>query len=306
MFEETVMAFDSNKKTERGNFGVFEKIEVNNPEEFIEQHDRIIGNLEFFVGSGNNAIVYDTTSEDKEGRSNSCVKAMWKNVSAEISERRFSELPDVAKPLRKVQDYFEKIKEKKRKFIKKGHDFRPQTNPETEARYSNRANLLLKESGSDVMVPWIARIIELKRGEQNYDTDPRYFWEEDVTLLHMEKVHGENIEKIILEGDEKHITPKINLEEFSQKLYDAINLFHLKGLYHNDLSTRNIMVREDGQPAIIDFGAGQHGFEGQPNETMYQQNVEDLGKVLKWLGKYLENPDKTTDELQEYIDKLEE
>jgi serine/threonine protein kinase len=306
MFEETVKVFDNHKKTERGNFGSFEKIEVPNPEEFVEQHDRIIGNLDFFVGKGNNAVVYDTTLEDENGRSRSCVKAMWRSLSAEISEKRFSELPEVAKPLRKIQDYFEHVKEKKRKFIKKGFDFRPQVNPETEARYSNRANILLKESGSDVTIPWVTRIIELKRGDKNYDTDPRYYWEEDVTLLHMEKVQGENIEKIILELDEKGIAPKINFEEFSSKLREAISIFHSKGLYHNDLSTRNIMVREDGQPVIIDFGAGHQGFEGQANEQMYQDNLKDLEKTLNWLRKYLDNPEKTNDELQDYLDKLEE
>ncbi|MBP9763335.1 MAG: hypothetical protein KBD10_01135 [Candidatus Pacebacteria bacterium] len=305
MFEETVKVFDSNKKTERGNLGAFEKIEVPNPEEFIQHHDTIIGNLEFFVGSGNNAVVYDASLEEGDNRSNACVKALWKKVSAEITERRFSELPETAKPLRKIQDYFELVKEKKRKFIKNGHAFRPQVDPETEARYSNRANLLLKENGSDVVVPWVHRLIDLKRGDQNYDTDPRYFWEEDVTLLMMDKIHGENIEKIILEGDDKRIAPKIDFEKFSGKLKEAIAIFHSKGLYHNDLSTRNIMVKEDGEPVIIDFGGGHHGFEGQPDQMMYEENVKDLDKVLKWLSKYLENPDKTADELQDYLDKLE-
>jgi len=306
MFEETVKVFDTSKKTERGNIGSFERVEVPHPEEFVEQHNRIIGNLEFFVGKGNNAVVYNTTLEDEHGRSLSCVKAMWKTVSAEISDKRFSELPEEAKPLRKIQDYFEVVKDKKRKFIKKGFDFRPQVDPETEARYSNRANLLLKEAGSEVTVPWVTRIIELKRGDKNYDTDPRYYWEEDVTLLHMEKVQGDNIERIILELDEKGVVPNINFEEFSAKLREAIITLHSKGLYHNDLSTRNIMVREDGQPVIIDFGAGHHGLEGQPNEQMYQENLRDLDKTLNWLRKYLENPEKTNGELQDYLDKLEE
>lgn len=306
MFEETVKVFDNNKKTERGNFGSFEKIEVPNPEEFVQQHDNIIANLEYFVGSGNNAIVYDTTLTRGESRSNACVKAMWRSISAEISEKRFNELPETAKPLRRIQDYFEYVKEKKRKYIGKGFNFRPQVDSETEARYSNRAHLLLKEAGSDVMIPWVHRIIELKRGDKNYDTDPRYYWEEDVNLLMMEKVHGENIEKIILEADEKKIITKINFENFSKKLREAVDLFHAHGLYHNDLSTRNIMVREDGEPSIIDFGAGYHGFEGQPNQQMYEENLKDLEKTLNWLRKYLDNPEKTTDELQEYLDKLED
>ncbi len=305
MFEETIKVFDSSKKTERGNFGSFEKVEVPNPEEFVKSHDMILSNLEFFVGSGNNAIVYDVTLSEGENKSNACVKALWRNVSAEISEKRFSELPETAKPLRKIQDYFEYIKDKKRRMIKKGYDFRPQTDPESEARYSNRANLLLKDSGSSVQIPWVHRIIDLKRGDENYETDPRYSWEEDVTLLMMEKVHGENIEKIILEGDEKNISPKINLQDFSKKLREAIDIFHSKGLYHNDLSTRNIMVTEEGDPVIIDFGAGYHGTEGQTNQKMYEENIVDLEKTLKWLSKYLENPEKTTDELQGYLDKLE-
>lgn len=306
MFEETVKVFDNSKITERGNRGAFERVEIPDPEEFVKQHDRIISSPDFFVGSGNNAVVYDTSKQTEEFRANACVKALWRKVSAEVSEKRYSELPEVAKPLRKIQDYFEKIKEKKRKLIQKGHEFRPQVNPETEARYSNRANLILKDAGSDVSIPWISRLIELKRGEDNYETDPKYSWEEDVTLLVMEKVHGENIEKIILEMDEDSLIPKINFEEFSQKLRDAVELFHRKGLYHNDISTRNIMVREDGEPVIIDFGGGFQGFDGQVNEQMYAQNLEDLEKTLKWLRKCIDSPEQTADELRDYLDKMEE
>lgn len=306
MFEETVKVFDNSKITERGNFGAFERIEIADPEEFIQHHDKIISSPDFFVGSGNNAVVYDASRQTEDFRTNSCIKALWRKVSAEVSEKRYKELPEVAKPLRKIQDYFEIIKEKKRKLVNKGHEFRPQVNPETEARYSNRAHLILKDAGSEVSIPWISRLIELKRGEDNYETDPKYSWEEDVTLLVMEKVHGENIEKIILEMDENSLVPKINFEEFSQKLRNALELFHKKGLYHNDISTRNIMVREDGEPVIIDFGGGSQGFEGQVNEQMYSQNLVDLEKTLKWLGKYMDNPEKTTDELRDYLDKMEE
>jgi serine/threonine protein kinase len=306
MFEEIVKVYNNDTPTERGNLGGFESVEIPNPEEFVQQHDRIISNPDFFVGSGNNAVVYDASKQTEEFRTNTCVKALWRKVSAEASEKRYKELPEVAKPLRKIQDYFEIIKEKKRKLINKGHEFRPQVSPETEARYSNRAHLILKDAGSDVSIPWINRLIELKRGEDNYETDPKYSWEEDVTLLVMEKVHGENIEKIILGMDEDALVPKISFEEFSKKLRDAVELFHKKGLYHNDISTRNIMVREDGEPVIIDFGGGFQGFEGQVNEQMYKQNLEDLEKTLKWLGKYIDNPEKTSDELRDYLDKMEE
>ncbi|MFL5344106.1 MAG: serine/threonine protein kinase [Hyalangium sp.] len=42
------------------------------------------------------------------------------------------------------------------------------------------------------------------------------------------------------------------------KLFDALEHMHARGVFHRDLSLRNIMVTKDGEPVIIDFGAADY------------------------------------------------
>ncbi|WP_225410284.1 serine/threonine protein kinase [Stigmatella hybrida] len=42
------------------------------------------------------------------------------------------------------------------------------------------------------------------------------------------------------------------------KLFDALEHMHAKKVLHRDLSLRNIMVTQDGEPVIIDFGAADY------------------------------------------------
>ncbi|HEX8702653.1 MAG TPA: protein kinase [Myxococcaceae bacterium] len=42
------------------------------------------------------------------------------------------------------------------------------------------------------------------------------------------------------------------------KLFDALDHLHARGVFHRDLSLRNIMVSKEGEPVIIDFGAADY------------------------------------------------
>jgi serine/threonine protein kinase len=42
------------------------------------------------------------------------------------------------------------------------------------------------------------------------------------------------------------------------KLFDALEHMHARGVFHRDLSLRNIMVTKEGKPVIIDFGAADY------------------------------------------------
>ncbi|WP_224249097.1 serine/threonine protein kinase [Hyalangium gracile] len=43
-----------------------------------------------------------------------------------------------------------------------------------------------------------------------------------------------------------------------RKLFDALEHMHARGVFHRDLSLRNIMVTKEGEPVIIDFGAADY------------------------------------------------
>jgi serine/threonine-protein kinase len=42
------------------------------------------------------------------------------------------------------------------------------------------------------------------------------------------------------------------------KLFDALEHMHARGVFHRDLSLRNIMVSKQGEPVVIDFGAADY------------------------------------------------
>ncbi|WP_224373198.1 serine/threonine protein kinase [Hyalangium versicolor] len=42
------------------------------------------------------------------------------------------------------------------------------------------------------------------------------------------------------------------------KLFDALEHMHGRGVFHRDLSLRNIMVTKEGEPVVIDFGAADY------------------------------------------------
>lgn len=82
--------------------------------------------------------------------------------------------------------------------------------------------------------------------------DLLYAIDEDRTILdgHKEKIHS--------------IAGLYNHEEFIEKITNMIKTLHARGLYHKDLHTGNIMINEDAEPVIIDWGAA--GYEALSDE----------------------------------------
>jgi tetratricopeptide (TPR) repeat protein len=66
----------------------------------------------------------------------------------------------------------------------------------------------------------------------------------------MELVHGLPLNEYI--GD-RQVTRRERLELF-RKICDAINYAHQRGVIHRDLKPTNVLVDQDGNPKILDFG----------------------------------------------------
>ena len=77
------------------------------------------------------------------------------------------------------------------------------------------------------------------------------FWDEDGCVFYtMEYVKGKKLDTIIEEGQLK-IDEGVKL---IRKLCDGVAAVHSEGIIHRDLKPDNIIVNEEGEPKIIDFG----------------------------------------------------
>lgn len=89
--------------------------------------------------------------------------------------------------------------------------------------------------------PGIAQIYEAGTAETAFGKQP---------YIAMEMVPG----RTLLEyGEQRHLTVAQRLQLMA-KVCDAVQHAHQRGLIHRDLKPANIVVGEDGQPKILDFG----------------------------------------------------
>jgi serine/threonine-protein kinase len=86
--------------------------------------------------------------------------------------------------------------------------------------------------------------------------------DEGFLFIVLEFVDGFTLEQW---AEQTHPTP----HEFAVlflKLFDALDYMHGKDVFHRDLSLNNIMVTQDGEPVIIDFGVADYATADQLTE----------------------------------------
>lgn len=263
-------------------------------ESFLDAEDERI------IGSGNHAVVFDLISDPNANAL--CAKGLWApGLSVACKNKTRGILPKQFEKLRTIQDYYEAIAEKRRAYIARGVEFVPQATPVDEALITNIAHTVATKHNLGDMVPFVEMIIEYEREEvgkaQDKNLSP-FMVQEDVNFLIMTKVHGITIEQAILDKNNTALLNKVSVEAFKQKIMDLLLHLHEHGIYHNDISTRNIMIDRDGNPYLIDFGAGTG--EGVDIDR-YNRNCEQANQTLALLEDAQKNPDGTRDLLLERI-----
>ncbi|MDB9312573.1 protein kinase, partial [Spirulina sp. CS-785/01] len=74
-----------------------------------------------------------------------------------------------------------------------------------------------------------------------------------IHCLVMEEIEGENLEEWLEKRGNRPIRQKLALKWLRQ-LVDILQEVHQKNFFHRDIKPSNIMLRPDGQLALIDFG----------------------------------------------------
>ncbi len=98
-----------------------------------------------------------------------------------------------------------------------------------------------------------------------YDTFRATWNGTDAAFLAMEYIDGTSIEQMI--GEHRHIDPAHLLDLFTE-LLGVLDYLHTRAppVLHRDIKPANVIVRSDGAPVLVDFGAVRNVFRA-PEES---------------------------------------
>jgi len=81
------------------------------------------------------------------------------------------------------------------------------------------------------------------------------FEENNTAYMALDYVHGRDLLEILQEEPES-LKPEL-VESYLVKILDAVKHIHGLGMLHRDISPDNIIINEQGEPILIDFGAAR-------------------------------------------------
>jgi predicted Ser/Thr protein kinase len=101
----------------------------------------------------------------------------------------------------------------------------------------------------------------------------RFVDHKDLRAIHMDRIEGVSL-SAILKG-EAVLPENFDLENFSRKLENAIDALNQGGIFHRDLleNSGNIMIDQEGEPWIIDYGRALRSASVDSDGTTYQVEI---------------------------------
>lgn len=109
-------------------------------------------------------------------------------------------------------------------------------------------------------------------------------------FLLMRKIQGLSLKDYQENKNMDNLPENLDWEEFFKKLIDIVEKLNGAGIHHRDLHSGNIMIDENGQPIIIDFGNAYKSLysEDEPyrEETVrgtkiYKKDLEHIKELKK-------------------------
>lgn len=101
------------------------------------------------------------------------------------------------------------------------------------------------------------------------------FEEDGKAYLVTEFVEGETLADLMARG-------ALSLEQtvaIAVKLADGLSAVHKRGIVHSDIKPDNIMVRENGEPVLVDFGIAKLAASADEQATLVGDSVPPAGRI---------------------------
>ena len=111
----------------------------------------------------------------------------------------------------------------------------------------------------------------------------------------MEYIQGEPLDQMIARMVEaRGSVPQDLVISFLQSMLGALEVVHNVGVVHRDIKPKNVMIRKDGQPVLIDFGAARLMKKSSGPASMFTQKYAAIEqfppKKTGLVGSFHEGP----------------
>ncbi|MFA6226865.1 MAG: phosphotransferase [Candidatus Paceibacterota bacterium] len=98
-----------------------------------------------------------------------------------------------------------------------------------------------------------------------------------VEFFFMEKIKGASLEDVF--KGIKPLPDKFDFESFFKKISDFVTEMNERHIFHRDLHKGNVMIDEEGNPCVIDFGTTVSVWGDDDNE-IYRDRKPDGGVIM--------------------------
>lgn len=273
---------------------------------FLARYHEAVSQESRFVGSGNHAMVFDLIGAPSE-KPRSCAKLSWEGgaLSVEVRGKKFAELPEEYRHLRRIQDYFDVVKAEHRARLAANPNasFKPQVDPERESLAQNCAREVLEEAGFHGAVPRAHAVVALERKHEGVTDEGGHPFDvtEQAKAILMERVEGATVQDLLLRRvDWWDEAAEGDLAAAAETLERMVAALAAGGIAHNDLSNRNVMLeRGTLKPVIIDFGKASTDVGSEE-----YLDGKHAGEIATWIRRFKNNPNATSEDLAEKLDEF--
>ncbi len=133
--------------------------------------------------------------------------------------------------------------------------------PRTESRRSADGGVQVVSAAHEERFRWgLARFIEEAQTLAQFDHPNilrvlQYFGLLGTAYLVLEYIEGQSLEHWLAATDD--VPSQEACEQFTRAMLDALETLHRNNILHRDLAPKNILLRPDWSPVLIDFGSAR-------------------------------------------------